>query len=44
MARNGRKMGNGKPLAKGKGSSPAEYIQRRGWVINPKTGLRQPVK
>jgi hypothetical protein len=35
-----RQLKNGKPAGKGKGCTPAEFIQRRGWKLDPKTGLR----
>ena len=44
MKSTGRKLGNGKPAASGLGKSPTQFIQsrntKRGWVIDPKTGLR----
>lgn len=40
MRNSGRKLNNAKPAAAGKGCSPAEYLARKGYTIDPKTGLR----
>ena len=46
MTNQGRKLGNGKPLASGEGVAPDEFTRRRntrrGWVLDPATGQRVP--
>ena len=44
MQATGRKLKNATPRGRGLGKSPTQFIQsrntQRGWVIDPKTGLR----